>query len=124
MITLNDLKITDEEIEIIKKLVENHKYDDEKENVLIFRSKNTGRITIENQNISFERGKGMVFKKGRNKELLWWYEKADREPKGKNDKEMAEEITELLRKLTDEEERAINYMIDIQPITKRVRENK
>lgn len=122
MIRFNDLKVTDEEIEIIKKLVENHKYDDTKENVLIFRSKNTGKITIENQNISFEPGKGMVFKKGRNKDLIWRYEKADWELKDRNDKEMAEEVAESLRKLTDEEERAINYLIDIQPIIRKARE--
>lgn len=99
MVVLDDINITEEEIEIIKKLVENHKYHNIRKGVLIFRNIYTGEITIENQIISFEDNGGMMFRRDRDEELLWWYEKFDWELNGGNDKEMAEEVVHDLRRL-------------------------
>ncbi|MGO3019350.1 MAG: hypothetical protein ACTIH2_09410 [Anaerococcus sp.] len=63
MVVLDDIIITQEEIEIVKKLVENHKYHNVRKGVLIFRNIYTGEITIENQKVSFEDNGGMMFKR-------------------------------------------------------------
>lgn len=99
MVVLDDINITEEEIEIIKKLVENHKYHNVRKGVLIFRNIYTGEITIENQIISFEDNGGMMFRRDRDEELLWWYERFDWELNGADDKEMANEVVENIRKI-------------------------
>lgn len=101
MVVLDDIKVTEEEIEIIKKLVENHKYHNVRKGVLIFRNIYTGEITIENQIISFSEDGGMMFRRDRDEELLWWYEKFDWELNDRNNKKMAEEVAEDLRNLID-----------------------
>lgn len=99
MVVLDDINITEEEIEIIKKLVENHKYHNLRKGVLIFRNIYTGEITIENQTISFEENGGMMFRRDRDEELLWWYEKFDWELNGTDDRAMANEVVESIRKI-------------------------
>lgn len=111
MVVLDDIIITEEEIEIIKKLVENHKYHNVRKGVLIFRNIYTGEITIENQVIYFE-DYGIRYSRCQDEKLLWWYEKLDWELKGRNDKEMAEEVVEDLRKLVDGTE--INHDIAVE----------
>lgn len=101
MIVLDDIIITEEEIEIIKKLVENHKYHNVRKTVLIMRNIYTGEITIENQKTYFEDSGALRFTRAKDEELLWWYEKFDWELNGGNDKEMAEDVAEDLRKLTE-----------------------
>lgn len=100
MTVLDYINIPEEEIEIIKKLVENHKYHNIRKGVLIFRNIYTGEITIENQVIYFE-DYGIRYSRCQDEKLLWWYEKLDWELKGRNDEEMAEEVAEDLRKLVD-----------------------
>ena len=111
MVVLDDINITEEEIEIIKKLVENHKYHNIRKGVLIFRNIYTGEITIENQVIYFE-DYGIRYSRCQDEKLLWWYEKLDWELKGRNDREMAEEVAEDLRKLVDGTE--INHDIAVE----------
>lgn len=98
MVVLDDINITEEEIEVIKKLVENHKYHNVRKGVLIFRNIYTGEITIENQIISFE-DNGVRFSRCQDEELLWWYERFDWELNGKDDKKMAEEVVKKIRKI-------------------------
>ena len=98
MVVLDDINITEEELEIIKKLVENHKYHIIRKGVVIFRNIYTGEITIENQVIYFE-DNGVRFSRCQDEELLWWYEKFDWELNGRNGREMAEEVVKNIRKI-------------------------
>ena len=124
MVVLDDIIITEEEIEIIKKLVENHEYHNVRKGVLIFRNIYTGEITIENQVIYFE-DYGIRYSRCQDEKLLWWYEKLDWELKGRNDKEMAEEVAEDLRKLVDGTETNHDIAIELAIANKRkVNENK
>lgn len=124
MVVLDDIIITEEEIEIIKKLVENHKYHNVRKGVLIFRNIYTGEITIENQVIYFE-DYGIRYSRCQDEKLLWWYEKLDWELKGRNDKEMAEEVAEDLRKLVDGTETNHDIAIELAIANKRkANENK
>ena len=124
MIVLDDIIITEEEIEIIKKLVENHEYHNVRKGVLIFKNIYTGEITIENQVIYFE-DYGIRYSRCQDEKLLWWYEKLDWELKGRNDKEMAEEVAEDLRKLVDGTETNHDIAIELAIANKRkVNENK
>ena len=111
MVVLDDIIITEEEIENIKKLVENHKYHNVRKGGLIFKNIYTEEITIENQVIYFE-DYGIRYSRCQDEKLLWWYEKLDWELKGRNDREMAEEVAEDLRKLVDGTE--INHDIAIE----------
>lgn len=123
MVVLDDINITEEEIEVIKKLVENHKYHNVRKGVLIFRNIYTGEITIENQIISFEDNGGMMFRRDRDEELLWWYERFDWELNGRNGREMAEEVVEDLRKLVDGVE--VRHDIEVElAIAKKRAENE
>ena len=124
MVILDDINITEEEIEIVKNLVENHKYHDVRKGVLIFRNIYTGEITIENQVIYFE-DYGIRYSRYRDEKLLWWYEKLDWELKGRNDKEMAEEVAEDLRKLVDGTETNRDIAVELAIANKRkANENK
>ena len=124
MVILDDINITEEEIEIVKNLVENHKYHDVRKGVLIFRNIYTGEITIENQVIYFE-DYGIRYSRYRDEKLLWWYEKLDWELKGRNDKEMAEEVAEDLRKLVDGAETNRDIAVELAIANKRkANENK
>lgn len=124
MVVLDDIIITEEEIEIIKKLVENHKYHNVRKGVLIFRNIYTGEITIENQVIYFE-DYGIRYSRCQDEKLLWWYEKLDWELKGRNDKEVAEEVAEDLRKLVDGTETNHDIAIELAIANKRkANENK
>ena len=124
MVVLDDIIITEEEIEIIKKLVENHEYHNVRKGVLIFKNIYTGEIRIENQVIYFE-DYGIRYSRCQDEKLLWWYEKLDWELKGRNDKEMAEEVVEDLRKLVDGTETNHNIAIELAIANKRkVNENK
>ena len=124
MVVLDDIIITEEEIEIIKKLVENHEYHNVRKGVLIFKNIYTGEITIENQVIYFE-DYGIRYSRCQDEKLLWWYEKLDWELKGRNDKEMAEEVAEDLRKLVDGTETNHDIAIELAIANKRkVNENK
>ena len=124
MVVLDDIIITEEEIEIIKKLVENHEYHNVRKGVLILRNIYTGEVTIENQVIYFE-DYGIKYSRCQNKKLLWWYEKLDWELKGRNDKEMAEEVAEDLRKLVDGTETNHDIAVEFAIANKRkANENK
>ena len=124
MVVLDDIIITEEEIEIIKKLVENHEYHNVRKGVLIFKNIYTGEITIENQVIYFE-DYGIRYSRCQDEKLLWWYEKLDWELKGRNDKEMAEEVAEDLRKLVDGTETNHDIAVELAIANKRkVNENK
>ena len=124
MVVLDDIIITEEEIEIIKKLVENHEYHNVRKGVLIFRNIYTGEITIENQVIYFE-DYGIRYSRCQDEKLLWWYEKLDWELKGRNNKEMAEEVAEDLRKLVDGTETNHDIAVEFAIANKRkVNENK
>lgn len=124
MVVLNETKITEEEIEIIKKLVENHKYHQVRKGVLIFRNIYTGEIRIENQVIYFE-DYGIRYSRCQDEKLLWWYEKLDWELKGRNDREMAEEVAEDLRKLVDGTEINHDIAVELAIAKKRIaNENK
>ena len=124
MVVLDDIIITEEEIEIIKKLVENHEYHNVRKGVLIFKNIYTGEIRIENQVIYFE-DYGIRYSRCQDEKLLWWYEKLDRELKGRNDKEMAEEVAEDLRKLVDGTETNHDIAVELAIANKRkVNENK
>lgn len=124
MVVLDDINITEEEIEIIKKLVENHKYHNIRKGVLIFRNIYTGEIRIENQVIYFE-DYGIRYSRCQDEKLLWWYEKLDWELKGRNDREMAEEVAEDLRKLVDGTEINHDIAVELAIAKKRIaNENK
>ena len=124
MVVLDDIIITEEEIEIIKKLVENHEYHNVRKGVLIFKNIYTGEITIENQVIYFE-DYGIRYSRCQDEKLLWWYEKLDWELKGRNDKEMAEEVAEDLRKLVDGTETNHDIAVELAIVNKRkANENK
>ena len=124
MVVLDDIIITEEEIEIIKKLVENHEYHNVRKGVLIFKNIYTGEIRIENQVIYFE-DYGIRYSRCQDEKLLWWYEKLDWELKGRNDKEMAEEVAEDLRKLVDCTETNHDIAVELAIANKRkVNENK
>lgn len=124
MVVLDDINITEEEIEIIKKLVENHKYHHVRKGVLIFRNIYTGEIRIENQVIYFE-DYGIRYSRCQDEKLLWWYEKLDWELKGRNDREMAEEVAEDLRKLVDGTEINHDIAVELAIAKKRIaNENK
>lgn len=98
MVVLDDVKVTEKELEIIRKLIENHKYHFIRKGVVIFRNIYTGEITIENQVIYFE-DNGVRFSRCQDEELLWWYERFDWELNGKDDKKMAEEVVKNIRKI-------------------------
>ena len=99
MVVVDDIRVTEKELETIRNLVRNHKYNNLRKGILIFRNINTGEITIENQIISFEDNGGMMFRRDIDQELLWWYEKFDWELKGSNDEEMANEVVETMKKV-------------------------
>lgn len=97
MVVLDDVKVTEKELEIIRNLVENHKYHIIRKGVVIFRNIYTGEITIENQVIYFE-DNCVRFSRCQDEELLWWYERFDWELNGTDDKKMAEEVVKGIRK--------------------------
>lgn len=124
MVVLDDIKITEEEIEIIKNLVENHKYHNVRKGILVFKNIYTGEIRIENQVIYFE-DYGIRYSRCQDEKLLWWYEKLDWELKDRNDKEMAEEVAEDLRKLVDGTETNHDIAVELAIAKKRkANENK
>lgn len=99
MVVVDDIRVTEKELETIRNLVRNHKYNNLRKGILIFRNINTGEITIENQIISFEDNGGMMFRRDIDQELLWWYEKFDWELNGSDDEEMANEVVETMKKV-------------------------
>ncbi|MCW6701409.1 hypothetical protein NH288_04835 [Anaerococcus sp. NML200537] len=99
MVVVDDIRVTEKELETIRNLVRNHKYNNLRKGILIFRNVNTGEITIENQIISFEDNGGMMFRRDIDQELLWWYEKSDWELNGSDDEEMANEVVETMKKV-------------------------
>lgn len=99
MVVVDDIRVTEKELEAIRNLVRNHKYNNLRKGILIFRNVNTGEITIENQIISFEDNGGMMFRRDIDQELLWWYEKFDWELNGSDDEEMANEVVETMKKV-------------------------
>lgn len=99
MVVVDDIRVTEKELETIRNLVRNHKYNNLRKGILIFRNVNTGEITIENQIISFEDNGGMMFRRDLDQELLWWYEKFDWELNGSDDEEMANEVVETIKKV-------------------------
>lgn len=124
MVILDDINITEEEIEIIKKLVENHKYHNVRKTVLIMRNIYTGEITIENQKTYSEDNGALRFTRAKDEELLWWYERFDWDLNGRNDKEMAEEVAESLRKLTDGTEIKHDIAVELAIAKKRAANEK
>lgn len=99
MVVVDDIRVTEKELETIRNLVRNHKYNNLRKGILIFRNINTGEITIENQIISFEDNGGMMFRRDIDQELLWWYEKFDWELNGSDGEEMANEVVETMKKV-------------------------
>lgn len=99
MVVVDDIRVTEKELETIRNLVRNHKYNNLRKGILIFRNVNTGEITIENQIISFEDNGGMMFRRDIDQELLWWYEKFDWELNGSDDEEMANEVVDTMKKV-------------------------
>lgn len=99
MVVVDDIRVTEKELETIRNLVRNHKYNNLRKGILIFRNVNTGEITIENQIISFEDNGGMMFRRDIDQELLWWYEKFDWELNGSDDEEMVNEVVETMKKV-------------------------
>lgn len=99
MVVVDDIRVTEKELETIRNLVRNHKYNNLRKGILVLRNVNNGEITIENQIISFEDNGGMMFRRDRDQELLWWYEKFDWELNGSDDEEMANEVVETMKKV-------------------------
>lgn len=101
MVIMDEIKVSEKELEQIGELVENHEYHKLRKGVLIFRNIYTGEITIENQTVSFEDNGGMMFRRDRDEELLWWYERFDWEMNGEDNKEMADEVINNMRKTVE-----------------------
>lgn len=99
MVVVDDIRVAEKELETIRNLVRNHKYNNLRKGILIFRNVNTGEITIENQIISFEDNGGMMFRRDLDQELLWWYEKFDWELNGSDDEKTANEVVETMKKV-------------------------
>ena len=101
MVKMEEIKVTEKELEQIRELVKNHEYHNVRKSVLIMRNIYTGEITIENQTTYSEDNGALRFSRAKDEELLWWYERFDWEMNGQDGEEMADEVINSMRKTVE-----------------------